>query len=53
MAKKKAKKEQEKVICSRCKGDGFWHSTRTGVRAKTSPEPLVDEGRVCPKCGNV
>lgn len=36
--------------CTRCGGDGVFHSTKTGVRAKTSAEPLVDPSRVCPKC---
>ena len=47
---KKKKIEQKKPICPRCKGDGFWHSNRTGVRALTSSEPLVDESRPCPDC---
>jgi DnaJ-class molecular chaperone len=38
-------------ICPRCKGDGRWHSTKTGVRALTSSEPLVDETKPCPDCG--
>jgi hypothetical protein len=36
--------------CPRCNGDGFWHSLKTGYRAKTSSEPLIDTARVCPKC---
>jgi len=36
--------------CKRCGGDGFWHSTKTGYRAKTSSEPLIDVSRVCPEC---
>jgi len=36
--------------CWRCGGDGFWHSTKTGYRAKTSSEPLIDVSRVCPVC---
>ena len=42
--------EPEIKTCPRCKGDGFWHSNRTGVRALTSSEPLVDELRPCPEC---
>ena len=38
------------VVCSHCNGDGIWHSSATGVRAKTSSEPPVDSSRVCPKC---
>lgn len=38
-------------VCKRCNGDGIWHSTKTGVRAKTSSEPLVDPDRPCPDCG--
>lgn len=36
--------------CWRCGGDGTWHSTKTGIRAKTSSEPLCDSSRVCPEC---
>jgi hypothetical protein len=36
--------------CPRCKGDGRWHSTKTGVRALTSSEPLVDLTKNCPDC---
>jgi len=42
-------KEKTKV-CPRCGGDGFWHSTKTGYRAKTSSEPLIDKSRKCPEC---
>jgi len=38
------------ATCPRCKGDGVWHSTKTGYRAKTSAEPLVDPTRPCPEC---
>lgn len=41
---------QENDVCKRCGGDGFWRSTKTGVRAKTSAEPLVDKKRPCPEC---
>ena len=37
--------------CWRCGGDGTWHSTKTGYRAKTSSEPLHDPSRPCPECG--
>jgi DnaJ-class molecular chaperone len=40
----------EPKICTRCGGDGVFHSSRTGVRARTSAEPPVDPSRVCPKC---
>jgi len=43
-------KEKEKQTCPRCKGDGFWHTSATGVRLKTIAEPLVDESRQCPLC---
>jgi len=39
-----------KPVCPRCGGDGFWHSTKTGYRAKTSSEPLIDKSRKCPEC---
>ena len=51
IAKSKKKKAiEEEVICSRCEGDGIWHSPKTGVRAVTSAEPLIDASRKCPKC---
>jgi hypothetical protein len=37
-------------VCGRCGGDGLWHSTKTGYRAKTASEPLVDPDRKCPAC---
>jgi len=40
-----------KAVCPRCKGDGVFHSTKTGYRAKTSAEPLIDTSRPCPDCG--
>ena len=40
----------KKVVCPRCKGDGIWHSSRTGVRAATSTEPTIDATRKCPQC---
>lgn len=40
----------KKVDCNRCKGDGVWHSSCTGVRAETSSEPAIDPKRRCPKC---
>jgi hypothetical protein len=36
--------------CFRCNGDGLWHSPKTGYRARTSVEPLIDKARVCPEC---
>jgi hypothetical protein len=36
--------------CVRCNGDGFWHSPKTGYRAKTASEPLIDTDRTCPLC---
>ena len=54
MAKKpKAKKivdDLPQQTCARCKGDGIWHSTKTGYRANTAAEPLVDPTRKCPAC---
>jgi len=55
MAKKKKTEQnkpvvEQKRVCRRCGGDGFWHSTKTGVRAETSAEPLVDTSRKCPIC---
>lgn len=44
------KEKKEKIVCPRCNGDRIWHSSATGVRAKTSSEPLVDSNRQCPKC---
>jgi hypothetical protein len=43
--------DTSKPICPRCKGDGVWHSTKTGVRALTSAEPLIDSTKPCPECG--
>lgn len=40
----------KKVECPRCKGDGIWHSNRTGVRVATAAEPLVDASKACPAC---
>jgi len=59
MAKKKTAKKKtavikkEPVVCPRCNGDGFWHSPKTGYRAKTASELLVDETRKCPKCDGI
>jgi len=39
------------VTCHRCKGDGVWHSPRTGYRARTATEPLIDRNRKCSVCG--
>jgi hypothetical protein len=52
VAEDKAKVAESKkpAPCWRCNGDGEWHSTKTGVRAKTSSEPLHDASRVCPEC---
>ena len=49
-ASKPTKLIPKKVTCPRCNGDGIWHSPKTGVRAKTSSEPLVDSSMVCPDC---
>ncbi len=46
----KAKPEEAPATCKRCGGDKKWHSTKTGRRAKTSSEPLVDPSRSCPAC---
>lgn len=43
----------KKVTCPRCKGDGVFHSNRTGSRAATSADPLIDPSKVCPKCKGV
>ena len=43
-------KSLEPPACWRCGGDGTWHSTKTGYRAKTSSEPLHDPSRPCPEC---
>ena len=43
-------KSKEPPPCPRCNGDGFWHSLKTGYRAKTSSTPLLDESRACPEC---
>ena len=43
----------KEVVCPRCDGDGFWHSTATGVRAGTMSGPLVDETASCPRCEGV
>jgi len=43
-------KSKEPPPCSRCGGDGQWHSLKTGQRAKTSVEPLHDPERTCPEC---
>lgn len=49
-AAKKVAKSKEPPPCPRCNGDGFWHSLKTGYRAKTASEPLIDESKVCPSC---
>ena len=47
----KIKMVPKRVTCPRCKGDGIWHSSRTGVRVQTAgEEPLVDASRKCPEC---
>ncbi len=43
-------KSKEPPPCKRCNGDGFWHSPKTGLRAKTSGTPLVDTSKLCPDC---
>jgi hypothetical protein len=40
----------KKITCRRCKGDGVFHSNRTGIRAKTAAKPLADPSKVCPQC---
>jgi hypothetical protein len=44
------KRVPKKVLCTRCGGDGVWHTSATGPRALTSSEPAIDTNRVCPKC---
>lgn len=46
----KAPEKEVFMTCARCGGDQKWHSTKTGVRAKTSSKPLVDPSRPCPAC---
>ena len=46
----KKKKNDKIIICSRCKGDGYWHSPKTGYRAKTAAGLLVDKTKKCPAC---
>lgn len=38
--------------CSRCNGDGFWHTTKTGARLATMAdnEFKVDKSKACPDC---
>ena len=50
--KKDQEVERVKVTCPRCKGDGTFHSSKTGVRAATAAdtEPVADPTRVCPRC---
>lgn len=36
--------------CLRCGGDGVFHSSRTGVRARTATESLVDTSKPCIVC---
>ncbi len=43
-------KPKEPEVCKRCGGDGIWHSTKTGYRAKTSADPLTDPNKPCPEC---
>jgi hypothetical protein len=43
-------KSKEPPPCPRCGGDGFWHSPKTGYRAKTATEPLIDTSKPCPLC---
>ena len=40
----------KKITCRRCDGDGIFHSSRTGIRAETTYEPMTDPSRDCPKC---
>ena len=52
--------EEEKVVevktfpkriqCPRCKGDCLWHSSKTGVRARTSSDHEFKPDVFCPKC---
>ena len=47
--KKKVTKRQ--TFCPRCKGDGIWHTVKTGYRLKTSTEIAVKPDEKCPRCG--
>ena len=48
---KRPKTKLKKITCPRCKGDGIWHSNKTGYRAKTAGnEALVDHSKKCPDC---
>jgi len=38
------------ITCSRCKGDGFWHTSATGRRLQTISGPVIDTEKTCPKC---
>jgi len=46
----KTKMVEKEVVCPRCKGDGYWHSSCTGVRAKTVSGPVIDVSKPCPQC---
>ncbi len=38
------------IRCSRCNGDGIWHTSATGVRLATIGGPVLDSSRPCPQC---
>jgi len=45
-----AKIVPKEVVCPTCNGDCTWHSPKTGYRAKTASEALVDHNRHCAEC---
>jgi ribosomal protein S27AE len=49
-AKARIKEAAAPKMCARCGGDGFYHSPKTGYRAETATEPLIDKNRKCPAC---
>ncbi len=40
----------KKITCSRCDGDGVWHTSATGIRLATISGPVIDTDKPCPKC---
>jgi Zn finger protein HypA/HybF involved in hydrogenase expression len=40
----------KEITCPRCKGDGIWHTSRTGARLATIAGPTEDASKVCPEC---
>ena len=38
------------IQCSRCAGDGVWHTSATGKRLATIGGPTTDTGKSCPEC---